>query len=26
VKTSAAIDEIKSKIQLDLKRGRSGNA
>jgi hypothetical protein len=26
VKTSAAIDEIRSKIQLDLKQGRSGNA
>jgi hypothetical protein len=26
VKTSAAVDEIKSKIERDLKRGRPGNA
>jgi hypothetical protein len=26
VKTSAAVDEIKSKIQRDLKRGGTGNA
>jgi hypothetical protein len=26
VKTSAAVDEIKSKIQRDLKRGGPGNA